>query len=274
MNRILFLALKPIFVALIVAFAFYLLQAVVYAAGTGLSITPVKVSHTINPGEAASGIITLKNSGANKINVDVKVEDFIHAAGSSNIKFVGRAEGLTTVRDWITLDIPEQFTFEQGEKRDIKYTIQAPPNAEPGSHFGVAFFRATEFKEGQQLKIGTRVGMLIFVTVPGNFLQKGNIIDFAAPRFLQKGPVDFDISFENTGTVHFEPKGEITITNLFGNEVGVVPVQGQAVLPTGSRILDATWVVSGFLLGKYTAVLSIKDAILHVSKPCTTKAAL
>ena len=156
------------------------------------------------------------------MGVEVVSEDFIPAAGSANIQFVGRAEGITTVRDWISLDVPESFEFQKGQSRSITYTIEAPPDAEPGSHFGVVFFKATDLDQQGQLKVGTRIGVLVFVTVPGNQLQRGNILDFSMPPFVQKGPVPFKIKFENTGTVHFEPKGTIIISNIFGKEVGVV----------------------------------------------------
>jgi len=232
---------------------------VALAGSTGLTIQPVKVSETVEPGESIFGQITLKNESEGAVSVEVTVEDFIPAAGSTNIQFVGRAEGVTTVRDWITLNVPESFIFEKGQSRSITYTIQAPPDAEPGGHFGVVFFKATDANQQGSLKVGTRVGMLVFITVPGNQLQKGSVLDFSGPFFVQKGPVNFTIKFENTGTVHFEPKGTITITNIFGKEVGVVQVAGQAVLPTGVRDLSATWDVSGLLLGRYVAELNIVD---------------
>lgn len=227
-------------------------------AGVGLTIQPVKVSHTIELGESVSGIIRLINASDDVVKVEAKVEDFVPMGGTENYQFVGRAEGVTTVRDWITLDIPESFIFQKDESKSITYTIAAPEDAEPGGHFGVAFFKATRMGPQEGLKVGTRVGMLIFVTVPGQFLQKGQILDFSGPGFVQKGPVNFKIKFENTGTVHFEPKGEITITNIFGKEVAKVPVKGQIVLPTGIRDLKVIW-PAGFLLGKYKANASIVD---------------
>lgn len=244
---------------LLLILALALLLATGAQAGTGLTIQPIKVSHTINPGESVSDSISLTNASDEDIKVEVSVEDFIPAAGSVNVQFVGRAEGITTVRDWITIGGKDSFVFKKGESRKIPYTVIAPANAEPGGHFGVAFFKATRLEEVGQLKIGTRVGMLIFITVPGNSLQKGKILDFAGPSFVNRAPVDFTIKFENTGTVHFEPKGAITIANMLGKTAGSIPVEGQVVLPTGIRDLTARWDFSGIALGRYTAALRIVD---------------
>ncbi len=229
-------------------------------AATGLSVQPVKILYTLTPGQTVSGKILLSNQSDEAVQVETKVEDFIPTAGSDGIQFVGRAPGVTTVRDWITLGDNKTFTFEKSAQMEVPYTITVPVNAEPGSHFGVAFFKATKVSElTSALKIGTQVGVLVFITVPGNHLQKGNILDFTAPRFQQYGPIPFIMKFENTGTVHFEPKGEISIKNMFGKEIAQVPIGGEVILPTGIKDLKFNWNVTGFLLGYYRAVANVRD---------------
>ncbi len=211
------------------------------------------------PGDIVSGVITLINESDEDVNLDIVVEDFVPTAGTDNISFVGRAEGNTTVRDWISFGLAPKTIFRQGSSHSIPYTIRAPLDAEPGSHFGIIFFTGTRINDTGQLQVGTRLGMLIFVTIPGNQLQKGKVLGFSSPKFVQAGPVPFKIKFENTGTVHFEPKGNITITNIFGKKVGEVSIAGQAVLPTGVQDLKAEWAAGGLLLGRYRAELNIID---------------
>jgi hypothetical protein len=251
---------RYVWLFLIVLVATLIFQVQVTSAQTGLSIKPVKASHTLEPGETIIDRILLENQSTERILVEVDVQDFVPAGGTSNINFVGRAEGNTTVRDWITLNVPDKFEFAVGESKNVEYTIKAPPDAEPGGHFGVAFFTAKRLQEDGVLKIGTRIGMLYFITIPGNQNQKGKILDFSAARFVQRPPVLFEIKFQNEGNVHFEPKGEIVITNILGKEVGRVQVAGQTVLPTGNRDLKAIWGEQGdFLVGRYKASLSLVD---------------
>lgn len=231
-----------------------------YAGNLGLSIQPLKVSHTLTPGEEISGVIQITNASDDAVTVETKIEDFIPLAGTYNIQIVQRAPGITTVRDWISLDAPASFTLGKNEIKNVRYTIKTPANAEPGGHFGVALFKASELpKDGSQLKVGTQVGMLILVTVPGSRLEKGSVLDFSGPWFVQTNPIDFSIKFENTGTVHFEPKGTISVTNIFGKEIGTVSVEGQVVLPTGVRDLLASVHFEGVLVGRYNATLTMFD---------------
>ena len=229
-------------------------------AATGLTIFPVRVSLTLEPGETKEGTITLENNSEEEVTVEMAVEDFIPTAGETGIQFVGRAEGVTTVRDWITLDAPNKFSFGVGEKRTFRYTVTAPDDAEPGGHFGVVFFKALgQNNEGESLKVGTRVGSLFFVTIPGDFLRSGVVHSFWAPVFLTGSPVSFAIDYENTGTVHFEPRGTIEIFNMVGKKVGETRVEGQVVLPTGRRTLRAQWDPQRILLGRYRATLTMRD---------------
>jgi hypothetical protein len=229
-------------------------------AATGLTIQPVKISETLNPGETVTGTLLLSNASDGEIDVEASTQDFIPVSGAESIQFVGRTEGVTSVIDWITVGSEKTFSFKKDETREIPYTITAPENAEPGSHFGVIFFKATPKVEGAgSLKVGTQVGMLVLVAVPGNHLQKGQILDFTAPKFVQGGPVPFTMTFENTGTVHFEPKGTIEIKSMLGEKVADVPIEGQVVLPTSVKNINAQWHVSGILLGQYTASATIID---------------
>ena len=229
-------------------------------AATGLTIQPIKISETLNPGESTSGTILLTNASDGPVDVDVSKQDFVPVSGAESIQFVGRTNGVTSVVDWINVGSNDTFTFQKGESREIPYTINAPANAEPGSHFGVILFKATPKTDGGgSLKIGTQVGMLVLVAVPGNHLQKGNILDFSAPSFIQAGPVPFEIKFQNTGTVHFEPRGTIRISNMFGQEIAQVPIDGQVILPTSIKTLNEQWDVNGLLLGRYQASASIVD---------------
>ncbi|MFA5831510.1 MAG: hypothetical protein WC878_06800 [Candidatus Paceibacterota bacterium] len=244
-------------------FSLFFIPITDVSAGTGLTIQPIKVSHTINPGEEVSGVISLTNAssdGDEETQITLKVEDFVPFAGQEGINFVGRAPGVTTAMDWITLGRNNEpvFLLKKGESQGIPYTIKAPLDAEPGGHYAVLFFKANRTGEGQQLNVGTQVAILVLITIPGNHLQKGRVLDFAVKKnFYSEGPIDFSMRFENTGTVHFEPKGTIVIKNMIGSTVAEIPVEGSIVLPSGARELPIVWNYAGILIGRYSATVNI-----------------
>lgn len=226
-------------------------------AKSGFTIIPAKISLTIDKGQEKESLINVTNAGDSPIGVLIDVQDFVPMANTTNFNFVSKAPGITSLVDWITIN-KKTFELKTGESKDVHFIVKVPEDASPGSRFAVIFFATGASPgEGGQLNVSARVGSLVFLTVPGDFRQTGEVSNFRTAKFFQKGPVSFKFDFLNTGTVFFEPKGAITITNIFNKKVGEVPVEGNVVLPTGMRSIGAVWEKSGYLLGIYKAHLAI-----------------
>ncbi len=226
-------------------------------AKSGFTIVPAKISLTIDKGNDKESVINVKNAGDNPIGVLIDVQDFVPTANTTNFNFVRKAPGITSLVDWITIS-KKTFQLKTGESKDVDFTVKVPEDASPGSRFAVIFFSTgAPPGEGGQLNVSARVGSLVFLTVPGDFKQTGEVSNFRTEKFFQKGPVSFKFDFLNTGTVFFEPKGTITIANIFNKKVGEVLVEGNVVLPTGMRSIGTVWEKPDYLLGIYKAHLAI-----------------
>jgi len=226
-------------------------------AKSGFTIVPAKISLTIDKGKDKESIINVKNAGDSPIGVLIDVQDFVPMANTTNFNFVRKAPGMTSLVDWVAIS-KKTFELKPEESRDIHFTVKVPEDASPGSRFAVIFFSTgAPPSESGQLNVSARVGSLVFLTVPGDFRQTGEISNFRTAKFFQKGPISFKFDFLNTGTVFFEPKGTITITNIFNKKVGEVPVEGNVVLPTGLRSIESIWLTTGWLIGFYKAHLAI-----------------
>ena len=104
-----------------------------------------------------------------------------------------------------------------------------------------------------------RVGTLFFITVPGEFEKKGELVDFSTiPKqsFFTKGPINLGLLFDNTGSIHLGPYGEIRVTNMIGEEVGFLEIEPWFVLPKSMRLRELTW-DRELLLGRYTITANI-----------------
>lgn len=210
------------------------------SARQGFTIFPAKVSLTIDKGGEQPESIKVTNAGNSAVGVKIEVQDFVPTANASGFNFVPKAPGITSLVDWIEID-RKVFKLKPNESKDVPFTVKVPADASPGSRFAVIFF-ATGDPGGAQLNVSARVGALVFLTVPGDFRQTGEISNFRSPKFTyKKESIKFDFDFTNTGTVYFEPKGLLTISNIFGQKVAEVPVEGYVVLPTGMRTINAVW---------------------------------
>ena len=97
------------------------------------------------------------------------------------------------------------------------------------------------------------------VAVPGDISKAGSIKSFLGPKFVQRGPLQFQLEFENLGSVHYQPTGAVSIKNLFGKVVAKGDVEGLFVFPKTSRTMKALVPGNQYYWGSYTAELNIKD---------------
>jgi hypothetical protein len=108
-----------------------------------------------------------------------------------------------------------------------------------------------------------RVASLIFLTVEGEVVEAGETLSIdtiSTPGRLgwwyESGPIEFGVLYENTGTIHSNPYGEVSIRNLLGEEVGFIALEPWFVLPKSLRLREFSW-DREFLFGRYTVEAKI-----------------
>jgi hypothetical protein len=87
--------------------------------------------------------------------------------------------------------------------------------------------------------------------------------------WYEKGPINLGIFYENTGSVHLNPYGELSITNMFGEEVGFIELEPWFVLPKSLRTREITW-DRELLLGRYTVTARINRGYDDIVDEVTT----
>jgi hypothetical protein len=224
-------------------------------------VGPSKTELEIKPGESKTAIITVSNRMGGTRTFSLSVEDF---TGSKNpmetVVFLGDERGPYSLRDFIHF---EQATFDlkHGERASIPVRVTLPTDVQPGGRYGSVLVSTTakESVPGQRSAIVTRLGALFFVKVPGEVEEDGKLVGFetkGGQSLFGHGPIDFDILYENNGSVYLNPYGEIRIRNIVGQEVGAVQVEPWFAMPQSLRLRQKDWDRS-FLFGRYTATASI-----------------
>lgn len=234
----------------------------------GITITPTKIRLDLEKGTVNSqGKVTAINPNDFTIGVKTQVEDFVPSADTpGDIDIILKSEGVTSLVDWIEIN-KEIFTLEPGGRKTVPFQVRVPEDAEAGAHYAAIFFGAVP-PEAQAGTIGIagRVGCLVLGSVPGQVTRTGEIVEFKAPKLVNKGPVKFSVLFKNTGTVHYEPEGTIEISSLFRKKIAVLEIPKRVLYAQGSRILETDWQVK-YLFGRYTAKASLTDGegIVHTA---------
>lgn len=230
-------------------------------------LSPGKVELTIPPGESKTVMLDVANRMADTKLFIIDIEDI---GGSKNVEqpvvLLGDDRGPYSLKDYISIE-KTRFDLVPNHRALVPVTISVPPDAEPGGMYGSVLVRtvtkeakaADEVNPVPQSAIVSRIGTLFFITVPGDVEAEGKLLEFKTKsdtNWFEKGPVDFQILYENTGSVHLNPYGELRVTNMFGEEVGFVELQPWFTLPGSLRLREVAW-NREMLYGKYTAVLQL-----------------
>lgn len=227
-------------------------------------VGPGRVELNIQPGETIVTEVSVTNRISDNRDFRIEVEDVAGSPdGSSALTIVEDAEGPYSLRDYVSF--PEDvITLELGERAWIPITITLPPNVEPGGLYGTVLISTVQQSEqvavdAPRNPIIARVGSHIFLNVLGEKTVAGNTSGLGvlpSQWWYESGPITFGIAYENTGSVHLNPYGEISIKNMFGQEVGFVELDPWFVLPASLRTREVAW-NREFLFGRYTAQAQI-----------------
>jgi hypothetical protein len=232
-------------------------------------LEPGKMEIFVNPGDNLTRTITVTNRVSTPVKFKIETEDF---KGSTDpdmaVVLMGSEKGPNSFKDNLVPEVTE-FTLGPGEKINVPIKISIPLTAQPGGFYASVLVSnkpsidetnaATDQVQGKTT-IVSRVGVLFFIRVNGPVEEKGFVEDFYMKNrqaLFSKGPYTFEISFQNDGTVHLVPYGLITIKNLFGNNIGSLPVDAYFALPKSIRYREVEWTNSPFLFGRYTATADI-----------------
>ncbi|MFA6520402.1 MAG: hypothetical protein WCT44_02215 [Candidatus Paceibacterota bacterium] len=231
-------------------------------------VEPGKTEVFLNPGESMVKNISVTNRVNKTVKFKLSTEDFVGTDDANQpVILLGDTHSPYSLKDFITPEITE-FSLEFGEKITIPVSVSVPLNAEPRGFYGALIVSNDPDKltnevisEAQgKTRIVSRIGSLFLLKINGEGIESGDIENFKvigpSKLFYSERPDGFEIAYKNTGNVHLVPYGTITIKNIFGKAVAVLPVDAYFALPDSVRYREVMW-EDGFNLGRYTAHLSL-----------------
>lgn len=167
-------------------------------------------------------------------------------------------------------------SIELGAKQVKKLSLKIDiPEDEPPSdyYFQILFISKTQLEtESNNSQNAAGIGTNVLVSVGPKGTTLGKIKEFSAPFWLESGPVPFTIKITNESKHFINPKGEIIITNMFGQKIGRVDLLPVNILAGSTRNVpsdnskvknvkyntgDFTIWPENLLLGPYKANLTI-----------------
>jgi len=206
-------------------------------------LSPAKQEITMSPGEQRSVTVLIENRGTTAITFSVDVEDVGAGLDSKTavIPLGQRVPGESSLAAY-TLLLNTSLTLAPGAQQTVEAQIALPQNVTPGGHYGALMFAtAPRATTTAAARIVTRLGALLFVRVAGDIKEEGTLARFA-PRsgklFSSSTKLPLVLEYKNTGNVHLNPYGVVTLTPWWGKNVRTFAVDPWYILPGGTRSRD------------------------------------
>lgn len=245
-------------------------QTTITGDGQALEIAPPVLNLKGDPGETIKAPLSLRDVSAGKLLVKNEINDFT-AAGEDGTPKILVEPGETSpysIKTWIS-PLPE-ITLKPKEVQQLIVNITIPKNAAPGGYYGVIRFtaQAPELTE-TGVALSASLGTLVLLRVNGTAKESASVEEFYVASngnrgsLFESAPLQFFERIKNEGNVHEQPRGQITIKDMFGQKLANLNVnlENRNVLPASIRKfeqpLDESVIGNKILFGYYTADLAI-----------------
>jgi hypothetical protein len=217
-----------------------------------VSVNPLRIEFTASPGETLKGTLRFWNGTDGELPVHLEAVD-VSQQDEEGHAAVAEEHAANSLKAWVTPIYPDLVIFPKQEI-PFDFTIEVPPNADPGTHWGEILVITTPPNQANGAAAQVGIGVILLVRVLGEATEKLELESVSAPRFTEAPPIALEARFRNDGNVHEAPLGDIEVRNMFGGLVatGTLPVRN--VLPGVVRKVEAS-VGDGLWFGRYTVLL-------------------
>ncbi len=260
-------------IALVAAMAVSLVPGLARAqqpGGSGLQISPTRTELSVNDGEVKDFAVSVKNVTQGDITVTVFLNDFTAGEqGEPKLIVDKREREPSSLQEY--LKGLQDFDLKSGETKEVKYSIDFPPNTAAGAYYGAVRFVAIPKGSDRnaaerQVALNASVASLILVQLEGDIIESVQIekievrIGDKPSTFFTKRPNKLAVSIKNKGNGFAKPFGNVQILGMNGSQVYSYEFNNKDprgnVLPGSGRVFVDD--IQGIKMpGRYTAVVNI-----------------
>lgn len=248
-----------------------------YAVPLDISLSPALITIKTDGKDESTPKIYIQNKTTHNVSYDISLVPF----QPSTLK-----NGEPILQDSIDKDYNDLFQniiiiddnspvtkvdLAPQQKKVIKLALDLPTTLKKRDYyFSVIFTSSAENKieNSTATNINQALGVNILLSYGQQGQIQGEIKEFSASSFVNKGPVSFKIDLKNNSNNFVTASGNILIKNMFGQAVGNFDLKPTNVLANSQRIIENSVWNEKFLLGLYSAKVEIS---LSPSGPILTK---
>jgi len=228
---------------------------------SGVSVAPLLLDLTMDPGSSGTGTLTVSNTGKEPIQIESQVRGF-RTSSRGVAHFLSESvaeEYLYSGENFLTLK-PDKAVLGPLESKEFTYEVSYPNNPEPfGGRYVGALFQSTPVEEEQDetgesnIKVATRVGTLFLIRPSEEILVGDDFLEFEVKPEIKElttgivyggGRLLISTHLKNSGNIHIRKKefaATISINGPSGELVKEIEISPHYILPDTSYVLKELW---------------------------------
>ncbi len=196
-------------------------------------------------GTQAKDTIVLRNNGASTESIKLYATDaYSNSSGSFSLK--DKNDQQNGIGSWTKLE-KDQITLQPGETQEVDFIINIPNTATPGQYFGGIMSEPLDITSCPtgttncqgNIKVKTRTGNRIYLTIPGEKIEKIRLISTSTKT--QNQETEFHFAIDNQGNIGYSPKVNIDFYNIFGQRIDMVESSLGQAFPNSTISPVVSW---------------------------------
>lgn len=197
-------------------------------------VSPPRFEFTLSAGSSTTEAIQVANSGEDPLELRMYLMDW-EMKKSGDMSYVKPGSTKKSCSSWVRVN-PQVISLAPRESQIIRFTITAPQGT-AGSYWTMLFIEPKQPilpKSRMGVAVSGRVGVIIYATIPGTEVRTGKIVDMKVEKD-KENKYKLALTFENTGMIHYRPKGSWEIKDAAGKRVNKKEIEEFLVLPQFQR---------------------------------------
>lgn len=257
------------------AFSALLALFILVTLSAGFGVGGAIFVEDVSPGQKLTHEITVSNDENTTIqNMSAVIYGFARSLDGVNVEIPEENDTSSfTARPFLSVE-PEVFDLLPGERKTLLLTGTVPEDAGPGGKYALVVVKTAPEAQSASISISTAIQVVVMLTVNGTDITRtGNISDLTASK-NDDGNVEADITFKNTGNIHYKP----FVDAVLKSENGEILASDQpkqvdgSILPMGLRLCKVdlspkTAIASGTYIVE--ATVTLEDGTVLDSKETT-----
>ena len=188
--------------------------------------------------------LNIQNKGDAQVSLQIQLKPFKAKGENGELEYTRKMLGVFGSTQILDAGVPiESVTINPKQQKKLNLSINISQDTIISDYYFSIIFTSTDSSLAKFNSSMNNIGIAanILLSVGPKETPKTTLEEFSSNIFFEKGPIPFTIRVKNADAHFIEPKGEITIKNMFGQFIGKLSLTNVNILSDSIRAMYRAW---------------------------------